>query len=692
MNITYKSFIITLMLFAICLIVLVAAPMVTHAEAIRFYVSPFGKDTWSGKFANSTDGDGPFATLERARDEIRKIKQEGPLPQGGISVGLRGGTYELNQPFELTAEDSGTESAPIIYQAFQGEEVQLTGGKKVTNFELVTDADVLERLPEVARGKVLRANLGALKITDLGEVAETNKQLELFSQNMPMTLSRWPNEGFVNIVDLTGGKPFKIRGREGDKIGELVYQDDRPKRWLEESDLWLHGYWFWDWAEERQKVESIDTVHRVISLAPPYHRYGYRKGQWYYAFNALAELDMPGEWYLDRQTSVLYFWPPSHIDKDAPTVSILSNLLLLKDVSYVTFKGLTLEAVRGRAVFIRNGTANKIINCTFRNIGGGAVTISGGSLNGVLRCDISLTGQLGISLKGGDRKTLTPARHFAENNHIHHYARLTRMKQPAIALYGVGNRASHNLIHDAPHQGIFFSGNDHIIEFNEIHNVCQEANDAGAIYAGRDWTMRGTVIRYNYLHDIKGLGEKGASGVYLDDMFCGTHIYGNVFHRVIRPILIGGGRDNTVENNIFVESPKAIHVDERALTWASPHVNTTMKTRLGKVPYKQPPWSNRYPVLVYILEDEPAAPKGNIIVRNIIVGGRWNDITTGARPYVKLIDNLIDQDPHFVDAEGRNFQIKNDSPAYNLGFQRIPIEKIGRYSLLPPVNLRHILR
>ena len=112
---------------------------------------------------------------------------------------------------------------------------------------------------------------------------------------------------------------------------------------------------------------------------------------------------------------------------------------------------------------------------------------------------------------------------------------------------------AHNLIHDAPHIAVIFGGNNHIIEYNEIYNVCYESNDAGAIYAGRDWTMRGTVIRYNYMHHISGFKGKGCVGVYLDDMYCGTKIYGNLFYRVTRAAFIGGGRDNIVENNLFVE-------------------------------------------------------------------------------------------------------------------------------------------
>ena len=71
--------------------------------------------------------------------------------------------------------------------------------------------------------------------------------------------------------------------------------------------------------------------------------------------------------------------------------------------------------------------------------------------------------------------------------------------RPAVSLQGVGNRATCNLIDNAPHQAISFGGNEHLIEFNEIHSVCFESNDAGAIYSGRDWTMRGTVIRNNLL-------------------------------------------------------------------------------------------------------------------------------------------------------------------------------------------------
>jgi Right handed beta helix region len=661
----------------LAMVALAAISTRAQADGLKLYVAPGGNDHWSGRLAEPNQGDGPFRTLERMRDEIRTIKRQGGLPAGGVIVELRGGVYELATPFKLIAEDSGAEGAPIIYRARPGEEVRLVGGVQVTNFQPVTDPAALKRIDPSARGKVLRADLKAFGVKDFGQVIATGNRLELFFQDKPMTLARWPNEGFVRIVDVVGGAPHRIHGRPGDKIGRFIYDGDRPTRWVGEQDIWLHGYWFWDWADQRQQVESIDPVQHTIALVPPYHSYGYRKGQWYYALNLLSELDSPGEWYLDRPSGTLYFWPPAPLDQGKALVSVIPSLVQMLDASYVTLRGLILEACRATAVDISGGTGNRIVGCTIRNTGSNAARISGRN-SGVVGCDIYETGDGGVALSGGDRRTLTPAGLFADNNHIHHYSRWNRICRPAISLDGVGNRATHNLIDNAPHQAISFGGNDHLMEFNEIHSVCYESNDAGAIYSGRNWTMRGTVIRYNYFHHINGFEGRGCVGVYLDDQFCGTEVFGNVFYKVTRAAMIGGGRDCTIANNVFVDCVPATHVDARGLGWAASGFDG-LKGGLKQVPYLEPPWSQRYPKLVNILDDDPMAPKGNLIARNICLRGRWGDFEAKAKPMVTFQDNLVVQDPGLVDPEHLNFQLKADSPAYKLGFERIPIEKIGLY-------------
>ena len=81
----------------------------------------------------------------------------------------------------------------------------------------------------------------------------------------------------------------------------MDYEEERINRWTDEKDAWVDGYWFWDWSEQRQKVAKIDTIKKIMEVAPPYHTYGYRIGQWFYGFNLLSEIDEPGEYYIDRE-------------------------------------------------------------------------------------------------------------------------------------------------------------------------------------------------------------------------------------------------------------------------------------------------------------------------------------------------------------------------------------------------------
>jgi hypothetical protein len=634
-----------------------------NGAPLTVYVSPDGDDAWSGRLdaPNGAGTDGPFATLEGARNAIRKLKGTDGLPEGGAVVELRGGTYELSRPFELTVEDSGGPEAPIEYRVRDGETARLLAGAAVTGFTPVSDPAVLNMLVPEARGKVLRADLKGQGISNYGKPIEGG--MELFFRSEPMTLARWPNEGFTRIVKMIG-EPVK-RGRHMTHAkGEWVYEGDRPERWLDEKDPWVHGYWYHDWADQRHPIKRIDPDAKTIEVAEPYHNYGYRQGKWYYAYNLLSELDTPGEWYVDREAGILYFWPPEPIRDGDAVVSVLGSHLILKDVSHVTIRGLLCEAARGTAITIGGGRRTRVVGCTIRNVGSWGVRISGGLENGVDGCDIYATGQGGIGLYGGDRKTLTPAGLYAENNHIHHYARVKRVYQPGIMIQGVGNRASHNLIHDAPHMAMGFGGNDHLIEYNEIHSVCYESNDAGAIYTGRNWTMRGNVIRYNYLHHINGFEGRGCVGVYLDDAFSSAEITGNIFYKVTRAAMIGGGRDNAIVNNIFIDCVPAVHVDARGIGWANQYIvpggGWHMQEKLEEVPYKKPPWT-KYPHLATILDDDPYLPKYNVIARNIFLGGKWDGISPKAKPYVTLENNAIDEKVEFKDAEHGDFTLPADA-------------------------------
>ena len=219
---------------------------------------------------------------------------------------------------------------------------------------------------------------------------------------------------------------------------------------------------------------------------------------------------------------------------------------------------------------------------------------------------------------------------------------------------GVGQRASHNLIHDHPHCAILFNGNDHLVEFNEIHHIALETGDVGAIYTGRDYTYRGNRIRYNFIHDTGGVGM-GSMGVYMDDCVSGTEIFGNPFYKVQRAAFLGGGRDHQVRNNIFVDCDHAVELDGRGLN-TSPvwhgMVNQTMRRSLTNIPLAL--YRERYPALktldsYYGSPGGPAIegaafkgvpPEDNVVARNVCVG-KWLHVYWHATPEMLLLDNNL---------------------------------------------------
>lgn len=728
---------IATLIFAIC-----TGCIQKQSTEFAFYVSPAGDDSWSGKLKerNNDGSDGPFLTLQRGRDAVRRLNKEESLAHNGITVWIRGGTYQMTETFQLGSEDSGLESAPIRWRAFPGEVVRIVGGLTITGFEPVRDKDILQRLNSTAKSRVLQLNLRAQGISDFGELKMVGMglpiqpaPLELFFAGRPMTLARYPNNSWLSIEDVpqTGEqlihegvthtpKDGVPRGRH---YGRFTYSGDRPNRWSSDEGIWMHGYWSWDWADAHIQVDRIDTASHTIYPTEPHYHYGYTREQRFYFLNILEELDSPGEYFVDRDTGILYFWPPEPIGSAEAFVSLLEqSLWRLNDASYLSIEGLIFEGSRGSAIEINGGAHDRVAGCVIRNVGNVGVIVEGGSQNGVLSCDLYDTGDGGIRISGGNRETLIPARHYATNNHIHHFSRTNLTYRHAVQVRGVGNLVSHNRIHNAPHEAIYFGGNEHIIEYNEIFDIVQQTGDAGAIHTGRDYTWRGNIIRHNFFHDLHGPGLFGVMGVYLDDFMSATTVYGNVFYRAGRAVFLGGGRDNVVENNVFVDCEASVHVDARGTTWAKYYFDGTynvLTERMDAVNYDKPPYSERYPKLLSYYDDEPAVPENNQVLRNVSMSGTWLDIEDGVdADLLEMRGNLIADsilcywrgpeikdaltgtvhtrkdaafvqklngnqiiagDPGFVDASGGNFNLKDDSQAFELGFRPIPMDSIGLY-------------
>ncbi|MBU4459636.1 MAG: hypothetical protein KJ579_03625, partial [Verrucomicrobia bacterium] len=251
-----------------------AAPVVVR-------VAPDGREAGEGVSA-------PFATLERARDEVRRLKTAGLAPEG-IVVEIAAGTYALPRSFELGAADGGTSNAPVVYRAVRPGAVRISGGRRVTAWTPVAAAATLARLDPAARGRVMQADLRAAGATNFGKIPDVYRGQPplpgLVCDDRIMTLARWPNEGWWTIgKTVDSGAKRDAKNPKG-RPGAFLYHGDRHARWAKPQEAILRGYWTHDWYEEGLRIASLDPQERKIVFAAP-SAYGIGgRMQRYYAIN-----------------------------------------------------------------------------------------------------------------------------------------------------------------------------------------------------------------------------------------------------------------------------------------------------------------------------------------------------------------------------------------------------------------------
>ena len=667
------------------------------AQAAEWYVSPEGSDAQPGTRQK------PFLTLEAARDAARKTG-------GDKTIYLRGGRYARTQTLKLEPRDSG-----VIWRAYDREQPVLSGSAALTNFTAY-------------KGSILKA-----------PAVPGVYFRQLFFEDRRQILARYPNFDSANPYAggwayVEGPLPPMYKDIPGESNRILTFKPEDARSWArpEEGEVFIFARY--NWWNNIVPVQSVDAAERKITLSKDCS-YAIRPRDRYFVQNHLEDLDAPGEWYLDKQDWTLYFWPPSDLAGKAVYAPILRTLVELAPGTVgVTLQGLTLEGCEGSAIGLNKTTNCLVAGCTVRHVGNyqwNGINVSGGASNGVAGCDLYDLGASGISLSGGDRITLTGCGNYADNNVIHDMG--TYYKQGVgINLNGCGLRASHNLIYRGPRMGIIFGGNHIVVEYNHLHHLNYETEDTGAIYTGgRDWIgSRGSVIRYNYIHDMIGFGHDAKGvwqlpyfswGIYLDDNTGGVDVIGNLVVRCSQSSLhLHNARDNLVENNVFVEGRlRQIECDgwtAKTALWTN---NLPQMIKNYESVIRQPAWQSLRNIGIHptnaILADGNIMAN-NVIRRNIIAYTNDQAGLYGYRNFSydknRFDSNLIwhagqtltlslkktpvtnqwaawqeaGEDVHSVLADplfnnvGRDdYRLKSDSPAFKLGFQALPLKNIGPY-------------
>jgi hypothetical protein len=634
------------------------------------YISPDGDDSGKGT------PDQPFLTLERARDEVREMRKNNP--EKVFEVIIRGGTYPLDRAVIFSSGESGSNDYPVIYRASEGEEPVFTGSKQLKNWHLLRDPDKLELLDHNVRGKVYMTDVRTAGIEDFGDAIEIGNRPDLFCNGELQTLARWPDEGFTIAGSVRGDTelPMTYINKRGTVEGVFEYTDNYTDRWAKEDDPVLGGYWYWDWRMDYQAVEKIDTLSNTVYIEEPYHQHGYRDSLRYFGLNLFCEIDRPGEWYLDRDNGILYWYPHEEIDisNAEVTLSVFNDpyMVEINNCSNLTLKGLTFREARGTGILISEGENCTITDCRIERFGQDGIHVDNGTGHGISGCLLHTFGCGGIKMKGGDRKDLTPANHYIENTIVEHFSLFKRTYEPAVLLEGCGSRLNNNRFRYSSSSAMRLEGNDFIVEYNQISHVVNESDDQGGLDMWYNPSYRGIIIRYNHWSDIYGGTRHGAAGVRLDDMISGVQVYGNIFERVgsrhFGGVQIHGGKDNVVENNLFYKCFAAVSFspwgEKRWLEQLESPV--IMEKIYNDVDIRTPAYQNKYPGLKNLREN----PDMNIVKNNLLVDCR--------NRFLRDNDRQVFENNTSIEADSRKLDEFCDPQLLEkYGLQPIPCQEIG---------------
>jgi hypothetical protein len=622
---------------------------------------------------------------------LEKLRGEKDGPR---TLWLEDGVHVVRSTLSFEAKDEN-----ITVKAVHAGKARLDALTSVPAEMLVTSDDA--RLDEKARGKLVVMDLAKLGVKHTKQFPERFNDgggvVQLFAGEEWQPLSRWPNEHntvMTKVLD-RGDDP----GAPGKRPGTFVFSEDRPLRWkaaAEAGQLWLAGFWrvAWDWQQVR--VKTLDLDKKSIVLAAPIpggigSKYAGPEGagtEPWRAINLVEEIDLPGEWAIDFVKQQLFWWPSEEAAKGRVTLADMDGpIFRLKGAKHIKLQGLVIEGTLGNAIEITDGEACAVIGCHIRGVGKNGVVIKGGREHRVQSCDLHTLGHGGILLGGGVRETLASCGHIADNNYIHHYALAKKIWSPGIACgandagYACGCIVTHNLIHDSPHAAITYGGNDHRIEFNEVHDFLIESDDLGGLYTNNGWCSYGNVLRHNFIHHT---GH--ALGIYLDDADSGDTLEGNVMYRMGTGAAVGGGHDNILRNNLAIDCPGGFGIDARGVGRKYDQ-DSGMLRDYKKLNPVNPPWSTRFPSLPTLLQNNPGLPFGCVLERNIVIGTPKAAELRGKPEHFKVVTlknnaALTMDDMGFKNADKLDFRMSADAPALQKvpGFEAIPFEKIGLHT------------
>jgi hypothetical protein len=692
-------------LFAVLLAA--AAPAVRASEPLVLHVSPAGDDRWSGLRAepDARRVDGPLATPQRARDVLRERRRAGDL-QRGAEVRVHGGRYRLAEPLVFTPEDSG----PVRWTAAAGERPVLSGAVPIEGWRAETRNGIAVWTADVS--SLLRAH-GPFR--------------SLFVDGERRPRPRLPKQGYWRIESVPGrplgGDHWKTLF---DGSAAFVAAADPIRPWRNLADVEAVVLHFW--IDERLPLAGFEPATRLVRTGRPslmalvdetgdaYPRYFVEN-----VFEALA----PGEWYLDRPSSRLYYAPRPGERPQATRVEVplLASLLRLEGeprqqrfVEGWSFAGLSFEhaevpgfepAVQAAwttpgALVLRGARQVAIEDGRLAGLGGYAVEVGEGCRDVRLAgLEIVDTGAGGVKVSGADAagdpalRTTTVA---ITDNVIHAIGRVLPAGAGVLVRHAADVEIAHNHIHDTYYTAVSagwvwgyapsVTSAVRIVK-NHIHEVGQGVlSDMGGIYTLG--IQPGSVIRGNLVHGVRAAGyggwaiypDEGSSHIVIEDNVA-YDTTGHVFHQHY-------GNENTVRNNVFAFGGEGVLALSRgpahnggrgALAFTlernllvsdgKPVIATGLSG--GGTGAAERAFVSDLNLFWDVSGAPPALGEGNGAGK----GGLRTAYDLAGWQALGLDRHSLAADPRFVDLKRRDLRLEAASPAFGLGFRPIDLSDVG---------------
>ncbi len=641
--------------FAICNYA-VDGSMDNYFDNFGIYVSNNGNDTNSGR-ANS-----PLKSFEKA---LEKVDENDSFEDNRIYV--MGGEYFIDKTIDISNKKN------LTIENYANERVALKGSIKLDKEDFVSadPAELPNTMSDKVKSKIKKLDLN--KYIDVKSARQLgyNNYYKVYENKTADVLARYPNAEYT----------AECR-KAGQSVSNGFTLNDRVAKWGDVSNAWIGGaliapffynrFYIHKNTENTFVLEEKDTKCDVEDTN-------------IVVYNIFEELDLPGEWYIDPESGTLYLYPTSDLGNVEITVAD-SSILNIENSENIKISDIEIGWNNKTAVLINSSKDVKIDSVTIRATSGYGVIMSDSQRAAVKNSELYDIAMGGVKINAscGDSGKHIAGGCGIENCHIYNFAD-ENSNMAGVDLQGIGNFARHNVIHDSMSQGVLVYDYDNVVENNEIYNVVRDIFDGGAIYIG-GFGFMGIQIRSNYIHDIfkshRGWGR--IYSMYADNAAPGITFENNVVTQVG---LYGGGRNNTIKNNIFIDSN--IEYDKRALLGDWYRKNTNLYPQIVNKPgFDRETWYKEHPELKEMVEDcekEKEYLNSAVTDENGNVTYTKEKFDAGEPKNVSVSDNLVISDTRNVNLNPVGLWW-NPETEYgteyksNLGVMKSSYQKIDRSS------------